>query len=199
LTTGSPERRPRGRPLSQRAHRAALRAALEIIGGTGLSDLTIEAVAERAGISRSTFYRHWATKEILIAEALSTLNAGVTLSTSGATRADLIRVARQIVESGLASPLGPGLARVIGEAVYDPRYKDLVWNQFIAPRRAAIAKIFEEGQQRGDLRPDLDIELIMDIVAGTVHYILRANPTPRELTNAPEQIINVIWRGIAAR
>ncbi len=67
----SPDTRPPGRPRSERAHQAILDAANEILEERGFVDLTIDEIAQRAGVSKTTIYRRWPTKGTLVFEAFS--------------------------------------------------------------------------------------------------------------------------------
>ena len=83
--------RPAGRPRSEKAERAIIEATLDLIGeGMGVSELSIEAIASRAGVGKTTIYRRWSNKEDLVVDALATLKAPMPRLSGTSVRDDLI-------------------------------------------------------------------------------------------------------------
>ena len=87
---------PRGRPRSEKAHKAILDAAAELLLARGLSAVSMDAVAERAGVSKATIYRWWPTKETLALDALYTEWAAARPHPrdTGSLRGDLLSLLR---------------------------------------------------------------------------------------------------------
>lgn len=89
--------RGRGRPRSAAAHQAILDAAIDILAESGIEALTVEGIASRAGVGKTTIYRRWPNKELLLVEAVSNIvTADEPLPDNGSIREDLIAIAQVI-------------------------------------------------------------------------------------------------------
>src|SRR6202161_326668 len=105
---------PRGRPRSERSHRAILEAANEILEARGFVDLTMDEVAQRAGVSKATIYRHWPTKGTLVFEAFSAdFLARQPLPDSGTLRGDLLSALRTWIRTVKGTVTGRTLVALI--------------------------------------------------------------------------------------
>lgn len=135
----------RGRPRSEAKRRAVLDAAAALLPEEGYEGLTIEAVAERAGVGRQTVYRWWPSKGAIIAECVldGTVGGhGREIADSGDLRADLHDWARRYAES-MARPDGAPLVRALAAAAAD-RSSDAerLYARFTGPFHAAMAARF---------------------------------------------------------
>jgi AcrR family transcriptional regulator len=183
-----------------RADRAILDATLDLFGRLGFDALTIEGVAELAGVGKTTIYRRWPSKEDLVSAAVGTLSAGLTLPDSGSVREDLLGLLRQLVRlltSGAAARVLPRMASEIGSG---SSVGKVYVRSVLGPRRELIMLALRRGVERGELRPDLDVELAIDAIFGPllVRRLLggpRA-PFPRDL---PERLVDGVLRGFARR
>jgi AcrR family transcriptional regulator len=191
-----PPRRAVGRPKDQRADRAIVRVALELLGEQGVRDLRMDDVAARAGVGKATIYRRYRSREALIAEVVGTLVSEIEIPDTGSTRADLLALMRQAVElyrRPLAAGLMPGL---VEEARRNPELARTVREQFLSGRRAALSAVLERGVDRGDLRPDLDRELALDVLGGPLFYRLLITGGPID-DRLAEGVVELILRGFA--
>lgn len=165
----APARRP-GRPRSARAHQAILGATLSLLLEEGFAGLSMEAVATRSGTSKATVYRRWSSKVDLVVEALNLLS---TLPPedpdTGSARGDYLALTEQILAT--ADPRLPILMpRLMAESVDHPDLYEAVLDNMVNPRRAALARILVRGIERGELAPDLDLELALDLLVGPLIY-----------------------------
>src|SRR5579863_7077168 len=138
MTLEASTRAPRrGRPRSERAREAVLAAAAELLLTRGLGAVSMDAVAERAGVSKATIYRWWPTKETLALDALHHEWAVVRPAEgTGSVRADLLALLRPWVRLVGKRPYGRVVAALITEAQTDPAFADLYRERFVEPRRA---------------------------------------------------------------
>src|SRR5437899_12567871 len=90
--------RKAGRPRSVQSHQAILEATLEIFAEEGLQGLSIEAIAERAGVGKTTIYRRWSSKEDVIKDALDLFRGEHPLPDTGNIRDDLLYIAKEAHE-----------------------------------------------------------------------------------------------------
>src|SRR5580692_5759828 len=118
------EAAPRGRPRSERAHKAILDAAAELLLARGLSAVSMDAVAERAGVSKATIYRWWPTKETLALDALYTEwdTARSHPRDTGSLRSDLLALLRPWASLASSRPYGRVIAALLTEAQTDPDF-----------------------------------------------------------------------------
>src|SRR5450631_4165660 len=108
--------RKAGRPRSDQSHQAILEATLALFADVGLQGLSIEAIAERAGVGKTTIYRRWSSKEDIIKDALDLLRAGAMLPDTGTIRNDLLFIAQEAQKLFSRNPLIGKLAtRLLAE------------------------------------------------------------------------------------
>jgi AcrR family transcriptional regulator len=170
----------RGRPRSERSRKAILRAASELMLERGLSSISMDAVAERAGTSKATIYRWWPSKELL---ALDTLLAEWehgrpaehdTGSLSGDLLALMLPWARQLA----AKPYGRVIAGVLNRVHSDPEFAQLYRARFVGPRREEGRNVLARAMERGEIPADTDVEAALDLLYGPFyHRILHGHAT----------------------
>jgi AcrR family transcriptional regulator len=172
--------RPPGRPRSERARLAILRAASELMLERSLSEITVEAVAERARASKATIYRWWPSKELLVLDALrsqweSALPDAVdTGSLAGDLRALILPWTRELT----ARPYGQVIAAFVARAQADPDFAREYRAQFVAPRRGRGRSAFERAIARGEIPSGTDVEAALDLLyAPFYHRLLHGHAT----------------------
>ena len=193
--------RRRGRPRSQEAHSAILTATLELLGAQGFRGLTIEGVAERAGVGKTTIYRRWPSKTELVAEAIEQIRPPSAPPDSGSLEGDLGGLMR-----GQQERVGttPGLRRLIPvlltEATQDPAFLTLVTEGVIEPIRDVMRELVRRGIERGELRPDVDVEALVDLLhAVPVYRILLAGGDTSKVGDVPSRVVPLLLAGAGAR
>jgi AcrR family transcriptional regulator len=166
----TPSRRP-GRPRSPEADRAILSTALELLAEEGLQGLRMEGVAARAGVGKTTIYRRFASAHELAAAALATLTTtlGPRVDT-GSVDGDLRAQLQRRVDLAPSTRWNLLMPRLVVEAAGDPELHALVRRVLIDPERAAIVEIVRRGIARGELRRELDPELVTDALIGPLVY-----------------------------
>ena len=170
-TAESPRRTP-GRPRSEASHQAIIRATLELLAEVGYGALTMEGVRTRAGVGKATIYRRWHSKEELVRDAIVFLHDEFDTPDTGSLRGDydaLAAVVRASASRGGAATLMP---RLLGEAVNDRELFAIFRANLVEPRRAALRTVLERAVARGEIRADVDLELMLDLFAGPAVYRL---------------------------
>lgn len=162
-------KRPPGRPRSEQARQAILRSTLRILEHSGFSDLTIEDVADRAGVGKATVYRWWPNKGALIADAFaSNTTRNLRFPDTGSVFSDMSRQMRQLVKV-FRSPRGRIVSAILAAGQSD---KDLIAafrDRFLRPRREEAYVTLRRGIRRGELRKDLDPDLVLDSLYGPIY------------------------------
>src|SRR6202034_2408276 len=135
---------PRGRPRSEKAHKAILGAAAELLLERGLSAVSMDAVAERAGVSKATIYRWWPTKETLALDALYTEWAAASPppADTGSLRGDLLSLLSPWARLASSRPYGRVIAALLTEAQTDPAFAEEHRQRVVEPRRDQARAIF---------------------------------------------------------
>src|SRR3954471_11650443 len=172
-------RRPRGRPRSARADRAILDATIELLAERGYGGLTVEAVAARAGVGKSTIYRRWPSKATLAAAAVNALaRQRVPVPDTGDLRDDLVRcVMDPIGRHG--DILGRIFPDLIAEMHRNPELSETMLDA-LAARRSVIQSVLHRAQERGELGSDADLGRIIDLLSGALYYRLLVSREPVE-------------------
>jgi TetR/AcrR family transcriptional regulator of autoinduction and epiphytic fitness len=154
-------------PRVERSRRIILEAVLDELGAVGYGALTIEGVAARAGVGKSTIYRHWSGKLDLVEDAFRTLKAPVQAPEEGTLRDRVTGLLEQVaclVEDSTFSACMPAL---IEAAEHDPQVRDL-HIRASAERRAILVDLLREGIEKGELPSDADPDLLGDALVGPI-------------------------------
>ena len=170
-TTESPRRMP-GRPRSEASHHAIIQATLELLVESGYRSLTMEAVRDRAGVGKATIYRRWSSKEELVRDAIVFVHDDFVAPDTGSLRGDYEGMARAVVAAAQKAGAATFMPRLLGDAANDPELHAIFYEHLVAPRRRQTRIVLERAIARGELRDDLDVELMMDLFAGPVVYRL---------------------------
>jgi AcrR family transcriptional regulator len=182
----SPLRRGRGRPRSQAADQAILRAALKVFIESGVEGASIEQIADYAGVARTTLYRRWSSKEALIAQAIASARGEDERWAADRARftkspEPLIKALAQVVTRSQYRGLA---AKLIGSVPSCPELMETYWNNYLLPRRRAMLKVIEAARDQGIVPEDCDPEILLDLISGAIihHLLVRpGNPTRNEM------------------
>ena len=191
-------KRSRGRPRDERTDRAILKAARELIAEVGVEFRT-EDVAARAGVGKGAIYRRYTSKDELVAAAIGALvNEEIVVPDTGSTRDDLLALMREAVELYRGPGAGRLMPNLVGAMARTPELANAVREGFLSGRRAALSDVLRRGVERGDLRPDLDLELALDVLGGPLFYRLLITGGPIDEALA-EGVADLILNGFARK
>ncbi len=162
-------KRPPGRPRSEEARQAILRSTLRILGQSGFSDLTIEDVADHAGVGKATVYRWWPNKGALIADAFaSNTTRKLRFPDTGSVFSDMSRQMRQLVKV-FRGPRGRIVSAILAAGQNDRDLIAAFRERFLWPRRQEAYDTLRRGIRRGELRKDIDPDLVLDSLYGPIY------------------------------
>ena len=196
MTTTEEARRP-GRPRSAAADSAIMQATLELLLDTGYRGLTMEQVRARAGVGKATLYRRYGSKEELVAAAVRHLNQEIPVPDTGTVRDDILAVAGSVLAAAARVRAATFVPRMLAESAGDPEMHKIFYENLVAPRRAVMAAVLRRGVERGELRPDLDVELAVDLIGGPwVYRLLISGGKLPEV--GPEGLVDLVLSGIAS-
>lgn len=163
----------RGRPRCAESHARILAATTALLERTSFGELTVEAIASRARVGKQTIYRWWGGKPSLVMEAsLAAMQRRVLPVDTGDVALDLVTFLKRSGRNLRQTSAGRTLAVLIGEAQRDPAFAEAFRARFMATRREALRALLERAVDRGALRGDVDLELVIDLLFGTFWYRL---------------------------
>jgi AcrR family transcriptional regulator len=169
-----PEVKGRGRTRSVEAEASILKAALSLLERKSLREVTADAIARKAGVSKATIYKWWPNKQLVALDAfLSNMNASVVMPDTGSALEDFT-LQLQSLMAFYKSPLGKLFGQFIAEGQSDPSFMALFREKFLFTRRDAVRIMWQRGVIRGDIRKELDSELILDLIYGPMIFRLLA-------------------------
>ena len=187
----------RGRPRSERARNAILEAAAELLLRRGLGAVSMDAVAEQAGVSKATIYRWWPSKEMLALDALLDWSAArAPTRDTGSLRGDLLALVRPWVREIRSAPFGRVIAAFVTEAQSDPQFAAAYRKHFVTPRREAMRAAFARAAERGEVPANLDVEVAVDLIYGPLYHRLLHGHAPLTARFA-ERVVDMALAGIA--
>jgi AcrR family transcriptional regulator len=170
-------KKPPGRPRSVKSHQAMLQATLELLAEVGFDALSIEAIAARAGVGKTTIYRRYTCKEELVADAIESIRQDVEIPDTGNLWGDmdaLIKSAAQITLNQLGRQT---VATIVGSASSNSQFARIYWAKYLQPRRQGFSVVIDRAKARNEIPADLDPGLIFDIMSGIMLYALIFEPT----------------------
>jgi AcrR family transcriptional regulator len=145
-------------------------AVAELLAAVGYDALTIEGVAARAGVAKTTVYRRWSSKIQLVADSLSLrVNTRVIASDTGSLRGDLL-AHMQAICTNLTTPIGQAILSLVAGMRHNPELAEALRQGYVSLRRAEIAELLGRADARGELRPGFDHELVVDLIVSPLWY-----------------------------
>jgi AcrR family transcriptional regulator len=144
-----------------------LAAVTDLLREVGYQSLTMEAVAARAGVGKTTVYRWWPTKPALVIDAVADALPPVEVELSGETRRDVRAVVARLAHTDTAAAMADVLPALAAEARRDPDAAERL-SALLGPRRAADAAVLLTAAARRDLPHDVDVTLLLDAALGAL-------------------------------
>jgi AcrR family transcriptional regulator len=192
-----PQARSPGRPRSERAHRAILQAANELLESEGFAAVSVEAIAERAGVSKATIYRRWPNRAAVVMDGfLSTVSSEVPFPHTGHARED-IRIHMRRLAEAFSGKIGRTVAALMAEGQSDPELAGALRSRWLLVRRAEAREILELGIERGELREDIDLEVAVDVLYGPIYYRMLVGHAPLD-NGFTDALADHIFAGLVA-
>ena len=192
------ERKAPGRPRSAKADEAIIAAVIALLQeGQSVGNLSMEAVAARAGVGKATIYRRWPNKDALLIDTVRAMKGPPPEPRGESVREDLVMLVTA-ARSKRAAEFGRVAACLLPEFFNDDELRQ-AFQMVSEPRREVMRGVLRRGVESGELRADLDIELtvLMLTAPGLAQNMLNLVPNvPRE--TFAEALVDAILRGAAA-
>ncbi len=161
-----------GRPRSEAAQQAILDAARDLLLQHGYADVTVEAIAAHAGVSKATIYRWWPGKAAVVLEAFLAASGPCQRRLDTACAATDLRGQLHGLAGALAGPVGIVLRGVLIEAQSDPEVAETLRAGYLAPRRAETHRLLERARAAGLLWPGADLDAAAEALVSPFFYRL---------------------------
>ncbi|MGB7085270.1 MAG: TetR/AcrR family transcriptional regulator [Phormidesmis sp.] len=187
-------KKPSGRPRSAASHQAMLQATLELLAEVGFEAMSIEAIATRAGVGKTTIYRRYSSKDELVADAIENVREEVLIPDTGSLWGDMDALIENAAQSTL-TPLGrQTIAMIISSAASNPNFARLYWEKYLKPRRRAFAIVVERAKGRNEIAIELDSDLVFDTMSGIMLYALIFPPESESWTAYVLRVLGLLFR-----
>lgn len=168
------ELRTRGRHRSLEAEASILKAALDLLERKPLREVTADAIARRAGVSKTTIYKWWPNKNLVALDAyLGGMTERVAIPDTGSAEMDFT-VQLKSVTAFYKSPLGRLFCQFIAEGQSNPGFLALFRDRFLYARRDTARVMWRRGVDRGEIRKEIDGEIVLDLIYGPMVFRLLA-------------------------
>lgn len=176
----------RGRPRDAEADAAILRAFFEVVAEHGYAGASMDAIAERAGVAKTTIYRRWPSRDALMLAAHARLLQDNPPPDTGTLRGDLLEVARILIENLARPPLSRVAAATIGEMAHNDDLARLFRAAVAEERIRMLSGIFERAAARGEVPPGQDWPLLAQMLVGPVMFrvVVTGEPVTRAVGEA---------------
>ncbi|MFF8590264.1 TetR/AcrR family transcriptional regulator [Streptomyces sp. NPDC015220] len=193
----APEAPARGRPRSEAVERAIVEGVMKLLeDGVPLAELSIERIARTAGVGKATIYRRWSGKEELFVDVVRAAEPPDPELPGTSVRDDLVVILEQFRQRGLASRSSAILHNVYAQMKSSPKIWCAYHATVVEPRRRLQIEVLRRGQRNGELRTDIDVEVLNDIVVGPMLVRSVMRPDAELPEDLPEQIVDAVLEGL---
>jgi AcrR family transcriptional regulator len=161
-----------GRPRSQAAHDAVLKAALRLVTKRGFSAVSVNEIAAEAGVGKMTLYRHWPNKAALVMDSLLVLIGSETDFPEAGSAIESLRQQLDLQVAFFRSARGNLIRSLVAEAQSDSELAIAFRERWLVPRREGVRQILRAAVAEGSLRSDINIDTAIDLLYGSLYYRL---------------------------
>ena len=186
-------------PPKSATETAILNATRELLAEFGVRGLTIEGVAARAGVAKTTIYRRWRSKdELALAVLIDMVENVVATPDLGDTTAELTAFVDAAVRILGSTLMGRVMQGLVSDLATDPELATAFRERVVTMRVAEVRRLIERGIERGEIRADADVELAHELLFGPVYYRLLLSGAPLDKGLAA-RIVAAVMPAFAAR
>ena len=185
----------RGRPRSTAVREKVVRAAADLALDGGPGAATVDAIAKRAEVSRTTIYKWWPSASAIVLEGLLDSVRDTIVRPPGSTTVQALEHHVGALFGLVADPaVGPLLRNVIAASASDPSIERALMDQWITPRRAAVAVTLRDAVAAGELPVHTDVEVAVDALVSPPYYRLMLGMAPLDDAGVAA-LVNTVWCG----
>lgn len=167
----------KGRPRSEKSRQAILKATNSLLLHKSVQELSIEAIAKKAKVGKTTIYRWWPNKTAVIMDALVSQPGMQSAMPTPKNNTEAVMYQLEKLIRLLQSKNGETIAQLFSEAQSSAESHRIFENSFLSPLLDAIEYSIEEGKKDKEFRASIDTKLAVDILCGPIFFRLMAHPT----------------------
>jgi AcrR family transcriptional regulator len=161
-----------GRPRDSNATALILRTALDLGEELGFAGLTVEGIAARAGVAKTTIYRRWPNVWAIIMDAFLAEVTRMAPLQERPTARESFAASMRLLARAYRSRQGKVLRPLLGQAQMDDKLREAVRKRWVEPRREVAREIVRRGVENGELRTGLDADVVLDALYGPFYHRL---------------------------
>ncbi len=187
----------RGRPRSEAVERAIMEGILKLLeDGVPLAELSIERIARTAGVGKATIYRRWSGKEELFVDVVRAAEPPDPELPGTSVRDDVVALLEQLRRRGLMTRSSALMHNVIAQMKSTPKIWDAYHSIVVEPRRRKQHAILRRGQENGELRTDIEVDVMNDIIFGPMLVRAVMRPDADLPEGLAEQMVDALLEGL---
>ncbi|MFB7411935.1 TetR/AcrR family transcriptional regulator [Streptomyces sp. NPDC056202] len=199
-SAGAPAGARRGRPRSEGVERAVFDAVGGLLDeGVPLAELSIERIARTAGVGKATIYRRWTGKEELFVDLLRSMEPPDPVLSGTSVRGDLVILLESMRARGVAKRTSSLLHNAFAQMQLYPRLWEVYHHTVIEPRRRLSLDTVRRGMEQGEIRDDLDIEFVNDLLTGPLLLRTVIRPGASLEPGLAERVVDTVMEGLRPR
>ncbi len=190
----------KGRPRSEKSRRAILNATNKLLLQTSVQELSIESIAKKAKVGKTTIYRWWPNKTAVVMDALANQPGMQTPLPTASSHKEAILMQIDKLIRLVDSNNGQTIAQLFSEAQASEVSLNIFKDNLLEPLMDAIRYSIEEGQRNGEFRDDIDVSMAADIMCGPIFFRLMAHPNDLDdlfRTNYPGEAMKILKKSNA--
>lgn len=187
-----------GRPRSEQATRSVLKAVLSLGEEMGFGNITVEGIAAQTGVAKTTIYRRWPNVSSIVVDALlAEMTLTAPLEVRSTARENLTWAMLKLARA-FRGRQGKILRELICRSQNDEALQDAIRSRLFAPRRSASEAIIMKGIEQGELRADVDVDVMLDALFGPIYYRLLVPHHRRSISDGYVTVlVDTVFAGIA--
>lgn len=186
----------RGRRRDAHADRVILSVAESVLATRGFASFTVEEVSSRSGLAKTTIYRRFPSRDDLIVGVLENISAELPAMHAGGTMRDRILALLSMVRDAPQTERGQILLHAAAEGARQPEVAALVYDRVLRPRHDLLREVLSEGIACGELREDLDVDVVVSCLVGPALHLGMWGPQAGTESVPTEVVADLILRGL---
>lgn len=185
---------PTRRGPSARVRRAVLEATEHLLKEVGFARLTVDGIAERSGVGKATIYRWWSNRADVAMEALLEERGYVGWFIEDQPAIENLRRQLLLATDFLGGPDGDVVAGLLGDVQHDPQLAKAFREKFVGPLADLTRQLIAIAVADGDLRADIDPDILIDLLTGPIYFRLLVTGEPLT-AESTQQLVDTVLRG----
>ncbi len=186
-----------GRPRSDSSRSALINATFDLLREVGYERMSIDAIASKAGVGKTTIYRWYGTKDELVIEALTSVSQqdSLFIPDTGSLASDLEAIIQHRLENDPLCFNRSSCALTVSALAGSSELAQTYWNLYITKKRSAYTVLFDRAKERGELAKNADTEMFLDLLHGYVLFGLLVRPNGRITAQAVGDAVRCLLLG----